>query len=84
VKGRPTILVRNGRVDREAMRRTGVSEHDLEQAIRLQARRTDPSQIRLAILERDGAISVIPTEQQPAILDVSVQDGVQVVRLEVE
>ena len=84
VKGSPTLLVRDGKVDRDAMRRSGVSQHDLEQAIRLQARRTDPSQIRLAILERDGAISVIPAEREPAVLDVAVKDGVETVRLRLE
>jgi uncharacterized membrane protein YcaP (DUF421 family) len=84
VKGRPTLLVCDGRVDQEAMRRSGVSANDLEQAIRLQARRTDPSQVRLAILERNGSISVIPAEREAAVLDVAVDDGVQTVRLRVE
>ncbi|HEU4698435.1 MAG TPA: YetF domain-containing protein [Gemmatimonadales bacterium] len=84
VKGEATVLVRDGQVDRDALRRTGVSEHDLEQAIRLQARRTDASQIRRATLERDGSISVIPLEREPVILDVAVADGVQTVRVRVE
>jgi uncharacterized membrane protein YcaP (DUF421 family) len=84
VKGRPALLVRDGRVDREAMREAGVSDHDLEQALRLQARRTDPSQVRLAYLERDGSISVIPAEREPAVLDVRVEDGVQTVRVRIE
>ena len=84
VKGEPTVLVRDGEVDRAALRRTGVSEHDLEQAIRTQARRTDPSEIRRATLERDGTISVIPVESGPKVLDVAVEDGVQTVRLRIE
>lgn len=84
VKGRPTVLVRDGRVDRAAMRQTGVSEHDLEQAIRSQARRTDVSEIRLATLERDGAISVIPYKRDPEVLEVAVEDGVQTVRVRLE
>jgi uncharacterized membrane protein YcaP (DUF421 family) len=84
VKGKPTLLVRDGRTDRQAMRESGVSEQDLEQAIRLQARRTDASQIRLATLERDGSISVIPAERPPAVLDVEVEKGVQTVRIRLE
>jgi uncharacterized membrane protein YcaP (DUF421 family) len=66
------------------MRESGVSEQDLQQAIRLQARRTDASQVRLATLERDGSISVIPAERPPEVLDVQVEDGVQTVRIRLE
>jgi uncharacterized membrane protein YcaP (DUF421 family) len=84
VKGRPTVLVRDGRVDRAAMRRVGVSEHDVEQAIRSQTRSTDISDVRLATLERGGAISVIPAKRDPVVLDVAVKDGVQTVRVRLE
>jgi uncharacterized membrane protein YcaP (DUF421 family) len=84
VKGKPTLLVRDGQTDRQAMRQSGVSEQDLEQAIRLQARRTDATQVRLATLERDGSISVIPAERPPAVLDVQVENGVQTVRIRLE
>ena len=65
VKGRPRLLVRDGRPDRDEMRKAGVSEHDLEQALRLRARRTDLSGIRLAYLERSGEISFVPDEPRP-------------------
>ena len=83
VKGSRTLLVRDGRVDRDALRESGVSEKDLEQAIRLQAGETEPSRVRLAHLERDGSISVI-ANREPAILDVDVRDGVQTVRVKLE
>ena len=84
VKGHPTLLVRDGEVDRKAMRESGVSEHDLEQALRLQARRTGLAQVHLAYLERDGSISVIPAERGPEVLDIQVEDGVQTVRVRLE
>jgi uncharacterized membrane protein YcaP (DUF421 family) len=84
VKGRPRLLVRDGQPDRDAMRQAGVSEHDLEQALRLQAKRTDLSGIRLAYLERSGAISFIPEERKPSVLDVDVREGVGKVRLEIQ
>jgi uncharacterized membrane protein YcaP (DUF421 family) len=84
VKGRPALLVRDGHIDREAMREAGVSDHDLEQALRLQARRMDLNRIHLAYLERDGSISVIPAEREPAVLDIRVEDGVQTVRVRME
>lgn len=83
VKGKRTLLVRDGRVDREAMRQSGVSDRDLEQAIRLQAGETEPSRVRLAYLERDGSISVIAA-REPVILDVQVRDGVQTLRVKLE
>ncbi|HET7600699.1 MAG TPA: YetF domain-containing protein [Gemmatimonadales bacterium] len=83
VKGRPRLLVQDGRADRDEMRKAGVSEQDLKQALRLQARRTDLSGIRLAYLERSGAISFIPAERTPSVVDVDVREGVERVRLEV-
>jgi uncharacterized membrane protein YcaP (DUF421 family) len=81
VKGRPRLLVRDGRVDREAMRQAGVSEQDLEQAVRLQAGESDLARVRQARLERDGSISVVTAAREPAVLDVRVEDGVQTVRI---
>ena len=82
VKGRPVRLITDGAVDRDAMRRTGVSEHDLEQALRAQAGVTDPARVRLATLERDGTISVLPADGPPRVVEVSVEQGVQTVRVE--
>jgi uncharacterized membrane protein YcaP (DUF421 family) len=84
VKGRATLLVRDGQVDREAMRRAGVSDRDLEQAVRLQAGATDLTLVRQARLERDGSISVVPGDREPVVLDVRVENGVQTVRLRLE
>src|SRR4051812_9809643 len=84
VKGRPTLLVREGRVDREAMRQAGVSERDLEQAVRLQAGESDLARVRQARLERDGSISVVTAAREPAGLDVRVEGGVQTVRIRLE
>ena len=60
----------------------GVSEGDLEQALRAQAGVTDPARVRLATLERDGTISVLPADQPPRVVEVSVEQGVQTVRVE--
>lgn len=84
VKGRPTLLVRDGRTNRDAMRQAGVSEQDLEQAVRLKAGGTDLSRVRQAWLERDGSISVVTARREPVVLDVRVEAGVQTVRLRLE
>jgi uncharacterized membrane protein YcaP (DUF421 family) len=61
-----------------------MSEKDLEQAIRLRAGETELSRIRLAYMERNGSISVITAEREPAVLDIRVEDGVQTVRVRLE
>jgi uncharacterized membrane protein YcaP (DUF421 family) len=64
------------------MRRVSVTPHDLAQAIREQMNHTDPAKIRLAYLERDGGISIIAEKQEPRVINVSVEGGVQTVRVE--
>ncbi len=66
------------------MRRAGLSKQDLEQALRSVVQETDPANIKLAYLERNGSISMIPRPSAPRIVDVSVADGVQTVRIELE
>ena len=82
VKGERVLLIEDGEIQREGMRRGSITDDDLKQAIRLKTNQTDPSKIKLAHLERDGQISVIPAEREPRVLDVSVEDGVQTVRIE--
>ncbi len=83
VKGNPILLIKDGKLQQEGMRRAGLSSHDLEQALRLQAQATDAAKVKLAYLERNGNISVIPHKSEPRVLDVSVADGVQTIRIEV-
>ena len=84
VKGNPVLLVKEGHVQRNGMREGGVSQEDLAQALRAKGSEPDPSRVQLAYLERDGSISVVPREDGPRILEVSVADGVQTVRIAVE
>ncbi len=81
VKGNPVVLIEEGEIQEKGMRRGSVSRGDIEQALRTQTRQTDPSNVQLAYLERDGSISVIPSKDAPRILTVSVADGVQTVRI---
>ena len=63
IKGRPITLVRNGEIDRTEMRRALVSDHDLEEDLRLDAKTEDVSDIKTARLERSGDISFIKKQQ---------------------
>ncbi len=61
LEGEPILLVRNGRVLTEAMRRAGMNRDELDRAVRAKgvASVHDAS---LAVLEVDGSISVIPRD----------------------
>jgi uncharacterized membrane protein YcaP (DUF421 family) len=61
IKGEPTVLVRQGVVDPSALARHGLSEADLAEALRMQ-QVEDPSEVRLAMMERGGKISVLPNK----------------------
>lgn len=82
VKGNPVLLIDQGELRTEAMRRTSLSENDLAEALRLQGKRPDPSRIERAYLERNGNISVITRDAPPRVVEVAVADGVQTVRVE--
>ncbi len=82
VKGSPVLLIKDGEIQREGMRRGSISSGDLEAALRLQTNQTNPAKIKRAYLERNGSISLIPYAREPQIIDVAVKDGVQTVRVE--
>jgi uncharacterized membrane protein YcaP (DUF421 family) len=58
VKVAPTVLVKDGVIDRDAMRRHGISQADLEEGLRME-QVEDCQGVRLATLEGGGTISVI-------------------------
>ncbi len=62
VVGAPTVLVEAGRLIGRNLRREGVTECDLMAAVRDQGV-ADLAGVRLAVLEADGSISVIPRER---------------------
>ncbi len=63
VKGTPAVLVENGRLERKNMFWNHISEHDLEEDMRLEAKTEDLSKIKVARVERSGDISFIKTAQ---------------------
>ncbi len=58
-KGRVWTLVKDGQLQEAMMRKTHVSQFDMEAAMRLDGRQLDLSEVKLACLERDGSISVV-------------------------
>lgn len=62
VKGKPVVIVENGRMKRGNMRANHITQHDLEEDMRLNAKIDDPAKIRLARVERSGDISFITAQ----------------------
>jgi uncharacterized membrane protein YcaP (DUF421 family) len=64
LEGEPRLLVRDGKILARAMREEGVDLDDLEMAVRSHglARIDD---VGMAVLERDGTISIVPREAEP-------------------
>jgi uncharacterized membrane protein YcaP (DUF421 family) len=62
IKGNAVVLVQNGRVQHKNMRLNHISEHDLEEDMRLEAKTEDLSKIKVARVERSGDISFIKAE----------------------
>jgi uncharacterized membrane protein YcaP (DUF421 family) len=59
VNGGPILLVNHGHVMDEHLRRTGLTTADLLEALRSQGY-DGPTEVRAAVLETDGTVSVIP------------------------
>ncbi len=81
VKGDPVLLVKDGDIQWDGMRRGGLSTRDLEQSLRLQGEPADISKIQIAYLERNGKVSIVLCKDEPRITLVPVEDGVQTVRI---
>jgi uncharacterized membrane protein YcaP (DUF421 family) len=64
VKGRSDVLVRDGHPDSAAMIRNRVSSHDLLEDLRLNGNVGSEEAADLAVLERNGQISVVRREQR--------------------
>lgn len=59
LKGAPEVIMENGKMIRVVMRSNHVSEHDLEEDLRLDANCESLEEVRVARIERSGDISFI-------------------------
>lgn len=85
VKGRGHILVRDGVIQWDEMRRSHIGREDLMSALRTNGGVEDLSDVKLARFERNGTISIIPNaKREPRVLEVKVEDGVQIVRIVID
>lgn len=62
IKGHDRVVVQDGEILWDEMKKSNLSKHDLIQTLRLTANTSDVSKVKMARLERNGDISVIMKE----------------------
>jgi uncharacterized membrane protein YcaP (DUF421 family) len=61
VSGLERELVRDGRLDDEAMRKALLTRHDLDEEVRRETG-DERTPLRRAVLERDGTVTIVPAD----------------------
>jgi uncharacterized membrane protein YcaP (DUF421 family) len=61
VEGTPTLLINNGKFVTQHLRREGIDEDEVLMAIREHGV-ADVGDVRMAVLEMDGSISIVPAD----------------------
>ena len=84
ISGKPLILIQDGEIKLNNMNKAHVNQTDLIASLRSNAHLSDPSKVKVARLERSGQISVIPAEREPQVIEVTVKEGVQTVRIQLD
>lgn len=83
IKGYAIVLIKDGEIQWNEMKTSRITERDLLSALRRNAQILDPRQVKLAMLERNGEISVIPKPRRPYLVEVAVKDEVQTIKIEI-
>jgi len=60
--GKPSVIIHNGKINKDEMRRIRMNFDDLKEELRL-AGYTDAKTVKYAILETNGQLSIIPKEE---------------------
>jgi uncharacterized membrane protein YcaP (DUF421 family) len=81
VKGHADVIVENGEPIVSNMLHHHISIHDLQEYARNKGLE-DVSQVRVAYKERNGEVSVLAKKEEPRVVEVAVEAGVKVVRIE--
>lgn len=63
IKGRPNVILQDGKLNRRAMRQHHISDHDFDEDMRLRAQIDDKAKLKLARVERSGDISFIKAKE---------------------
>jgi uncharacterized membrane protein YcaP (DUF421 family) len=60
VKGSSDLVIQDGQIIEKNLRRNDFTEHDLREDLRLNGKVASPGEVKLAYIERNGDISVVP------------------------
>jgi uncharacterized membrane protein YcaP (DUF421 family) len=61
IEGRPVILIHDGKIDHEALRKMQLTTHELKAALRAEGCSSE-EEIRFAVLENNGHVTVVRRE----------------------
>lgn len=64
VERRPIVIVHDGKIDHDALRKVQMTKHELEASLRA-AGCAGPEEVRFAVLENNGQVTVIPLRDRP-------------------
>lgn len=81
IKDKPRELIVDGEIKEDALQKSKIGKKDLMQALREEANLESPEEVKIAYLERDGNITVIPKPCEPQIVEVKVENGVQTIKI---
>lgn len=83
VKNSERELIKDGKIQEEAMKRSKIGKNDLLEALRKEGKVEKPEDVQSAYLERDGSITVIPNACESHVVEVDVEEGVQKIRIRI-
>lgn len=81
-KGRSAVLIRDGKLDEDMLRREHMTPADLDEDLR-QKGHGSYADIKDGRLERSGQLSLVEAPKALEVVEVRVEDGVQTVRVEI-
>jgi uncharacterized membrane protein YcaP (DUF421 family) len=81
IKGTPRLMISAGQLQRDNMRRSHITEHDLREELRLNANIENFEEVESAYKERSGEIGVVRRPTEPKVFEIAVEAGVQTVRI---
>lgn len=59
IKGTEVLIVKEGKIQQDALKKTNLTEHDLMESLRSDGSTTEVEDVKAAYLERSGDVSVI-------------------------
>lgn len=84
IKGRYIVLINDGKINRKGMKASNMTQEDLRASLRLKAKIDEYRSVKIARLESNGEISVMPQERSPQIVEFDVESGVKTIRISLQ